>query len=99
MVYNVYMIRKQFYVTPEIDRALVILARQEGKPVAEIVREVLEKSLKTPQKPKSAGQVLLDLANMGFKGGPKDLSSNLFDYLYGDKSPNYGRSKKAIRRR
>lgn len=90
MVYNVCMIRKQFYVTPEIDRALIILARQEGKPVAEIHREILKKGLKTHKAKANSADVLFKITGIA-KKGPKDLSSNLFSYLYGEKSPNYGR--------
>ncbi|MDP3733053.1 MAG: hypothetical protein Q8Q91_00785 [Candidatus Daviesbacteria bacterium] len=92
------MIRKQIYLTPQIDTELNILARSRGKSVAEVVRSILEKSLKVKNAEKQSS-LLLDLANMGFKGGPKDLSANLFDYLYGDKSPNYGRRKKVTGRR
>lgn len=89
MVYNVYMIRKQFYVTPEIDRALLILARKEGKSVAEILRETLKKSLKIRSSQKKTMSVLDRITGIA-KKGPGDLSTNLFSYLYGDKSPNYG---------
>ena len=92
------MIQKQLYITPEIDRALQILARREGKPVAEVHREILERELVTKSKPRSGAEVLLRLTGVAGKG-PKDLSTNLFDYLYGDKSPDYGRRKKAIHRR
>lgn len=98
MVYNVYMIRKQIYLTPQIDTELNVLARSSGKSVAEVVRNILEKNLRV-KRTKKRTSLLLDLANMGFKGGPRDLSANLFEYLYGDKSPNYGRQRKAIRRR
>lgn len=97
MVYNVYMIRKQLYITPQIDRELAILARQEGKSVAEVVREILGKYLHTKNKENPAA-ILLKLAENPFKG-PKDLSTNLTSYLYGEKSPNYGKRKKVNRRR
>lgn len=88
------MIRKQFYVTPEIDRQLTILARQKGKSIAEVHREILEKRLKINNKRKEApASVLFRITGIA-KRGPRDLSTNLFDYLYGDKSPNYGRRKK-----
>lgn len=97
MVHNVYMIRKQIYLTPQIDEALIIHARQNGQSVAEVIREALTKSLKIKAKQKSAADVLLQIAGTG--KGPRDLSAHLFDYLYGDKSPNYGKRKKVIRRR
>ncbi|MDP3733339.1 MAG: hypothetical protein Q8Q91_02240 [Candidatus Daviesbacteria bacterium] len=90
------MIRKQFYVTPEIDRALIILARQEGKPVAEIHRETLEKGLKIRSSQKKTISVLDRITGIA-KKGPGDLSTNLFSYLYGDKSPNYGKNKNTSR--
>lgn len=89
------MIRKQVYLTPEIDRALTILAREEGKSVAETVREILQKVLRIRKK-EPAGTVLLRMAENPFKG-PGDLSKNLTRYLYGDLSPNYGKRKKAAR--
>ena len=41
----------------------------------------------------TGGEVLLKMAERAGHG-PRDLSSNLFDYLYGDKS-DYARPKKA----
>lgn len=92
------MQRMQLYITPEIDRALKTTAKQKGKRMAQIAREILAKGLKVKQKPESPGMFLLDLAAMGFKG-PGDLSTNLTSYLYGEKSPNYGRHKKNTHRR
>lgn len=87
------MIRKQFYVTPEIDRQLTILAREEGKPVAQVHREILEETLKVRKRREPAGAVLLRMAERAFKG-PGDLSANLFSYLYGEKSSRYGKGKR-----
>lgn len=92
------MQRMQLYITPEIDRALKTTARQKGKRTAQVVREILAKGLKVKQKPESPGTFLLELASMGFKG-PGDLSTNLTSYLYGEKSPIYGRYKKNTYRR
>ena len=89
------MIRKQLYLTPEIDRQLVIEARRQGKATAEVVRNILAKSLKTGKAKEAPGAVLVRMGENAFKGGPKDLSRNLFSYLYGDKSPNYGKGKKS----
>lgn len=90
------MIRKQFYVTPQIERELEILARQKGKSVAEVVREVLEHSLKIKKTDDSPAEVLLKIAARA-GNGPGDLSVNLTSYLYGKKSRNYGKNKKVIR--
>lgn len=96
VMYNVCcMIRKQLYLTAEIERELVITARRLGKPTAEVVRDILGKGLKVERKNEPAGTVLLKMANNAFKRGPKDLSRNLTSYLYGEKSPNYGKGKKS----
>ena len=93
------MIRKQIYLTPELDRELSIAAHREGKSVAEVVRETLSKSLNIQKKKEeNPAAILLKLAKNSFEG-PTDLSTNLTSYLYGEKSPKYGRSKKVIRRR
>lgn len=90
------MIRKQLYLTPEIDRELSILAHKEGKNVAEIIREILGKNLKVHKRDEAPADVLLRIAARAGKG-PGDLSVNLTKYLYGDKSPNYVKSTKTIR--
>ena len=90
------MIRKQIYLTPQIDRELDILARQQGKSVAEIVREILGKRLKIMDRQRKTVSVLDKITGIGEKS-PGDLSTHLFDYLYGDKSPNYGKNKNTSR--
>ena len=87
------MIRKQIYLTPALDRELAIAARREGKSEAEIVREILAGRLQVKKKREPAGAVLLRMAANAGKG-PADLSTNLFSYLYGEKSSRYGRSKR-----
>lgn len=90
------MDRMQLYITPEIKKALKTTARQNGKKVAQIAREVLSKGLKVKQSQKTTAAFLDSITGIGKKGS-KDLSTNLFDYLYGDKSPNYGKNKKTSR--
>jgi len=94
------MIRKQLYITPETDRALKIEARKQGSTQAEIIRKILAKELKVKQKKEAQGTLLLDLTTLGGKNtnGPKDLSANMFDYLYGNKSPRYGKNKPKLTR-
>ncbi len=90
------MIRKQLYLTPQIDRELEIVARQEGKSVAEVIRNLLEKSLRVKNNQQhSTASVLFKITGMA-KKSPGDLSTNLFDYLYGDKSPNYGKNRPVL---
>lgn len=93
------MIRKQIYLTPELDRELTIVAHREGKSVAEVVRETLSRRLKIHRKKdEPPGAVLLRLAANAFEG-PSDLSTNMFSYLYGEKSRKYGKHKKTTHRR
>lgn len=81
------MIRKQLYLSPDLALDVRILALKEGKSQAEVIRQALSEGVvrrfrEIRNKHKSS---LLDLAKLGFRG-PGDLSSNLFDYLYGKKS-------------
>lgn len=91
------MVRKQLYITPEIDRELTIVARKQSMPVAALVREVLEKYLKIKKKEENPAAILLKLAKKNSFIGPSNLSTNLTSYLYGEKSPNYGKRKKIAR--
>ena len=90
-MYNVY-IRHQIYLTPQLKREIEIQARKRGKSKSGVIREVLEKDLEINKNKRSGAEVLLELAKSATKKGPKDLSTNLFDYLYGDKSSNHGKN-------
>lgn len=93
------MIRHQIYLTPQLKREIEIQARKEGRSESGIIRKILENGLKIETKEKkSTADYLENITGIG-KKGPKDLSANLFDYLYGDKSPNYGKVKKVVGRR
>lgn len=84
MVYNVWcMIRTQIYLPEELKKELKYLAQKEKKPVSEIIRRAVSKEVKKKQE--NAGETLLKIASYA-KEGPGDLSTNLFDYLYGEKS-------------
>ena len=90
-MYNVCtMIRKQLYLTPDLNQTVKFLSLQEHKAEAEIIREALElgievKAKKKAQTAKATLQGLADLGKeLGIKG-PADWSTNLDDYLYGDK--------------
>ena len=79
------MIRTQVYLTEEQARDIKLKAKQEQKPQAEVIRELLNNSLHhTTSRRESTGDSLLRLAAIGGKG-PADLSSRVDDYLYGDK--------------
>ena len=81
-----HMIRKQIYLTRELDRHIHMLSQQQHKPEAEVIRDLLETGLNRRQ-PTSTGAVLLGLAALGEKlgmAGPTDLSERHDDYLYGE---------------
>jgi len=80
------MIRKQVYLTEDLNRRLRLLSQQQQKPEAEVIRETLEKGLKD-EPSMSTGEALLGLAELGKRlnlTGPTDLSERHDDYLYGD---------------
>lgn len=85
------MIRTHVYLTEEQAQTIKRRAQQEQKPKAEVIRELLDSGLvahSTTGRRKSTGETLLELATLGEKlglKGPADLSTNLDDYLYGDK--------------
>ena len=92
------MLRKQIYFTEELDREVKFRALKQKKTEAEVIRNLLydglkkDKGLKRDQVKKefeNAGDFLLSLATLNVKG-PKDLSENLDDYLYGAKSLKFG---------
>lgn len=87
------MLRTQVYLSEELNQELKLLAVKEDKPVAEIIREFLHEGLeKRRRKKKNAGTTLKEIAALAIEG-PGDLSTNLFDYLYGKKS-DYARQKR-----
>jgi len=80
------MIRKQIYLTRELEQHIHVLSQQQKKPEAEVIRDLLETGLKK-QRPISTGEALLGLAKLGETlgmSGPTDLSERHDDYLYGD---------------
>jgi hypothetical protein len=89
------MKRKQIYLTEVLDKEIALLSKKEDRPKSEVIRKLLEEGLN--KEPREApGAVLLKIAAKATPG-PGDLSTNLTRYLYGDKSPNYG--KRIARRR
>ena len=81
------MIRTQIYLTPEIKRELDLLKKRDGLGMGQVIRKVLHAALikdrSFPNKQKK-GNGLLELAKLGIKGGPKDLSARMDEYLYGE---------------
>jgi hypothetical protein len=91
MVTNLaFMIRTQVYLTEDQSQQIKLRSKQEQRPEAEILRDIVDKGLAAagPATKMSSGQSLLQLAELGKKykaQGPGDLSTNVDDYLYGDK--------------
>lgn len=79
------MLRTQVYLPKTLYQNIDIVAKKEGKPKAQIIREVLEKGLEKRGKRQTVGEALLEFAELGKKlkaRGPKDLSVNHDKYLY-----------------
>lgn len=93
------MIRKQLYITPDIDRALDIEAKRQGKSQSEVIRQIFREELGLNKKAKNPSGALFRLAQNTFSEGPKDLSTNFFDYAYGKKSLNYGSNRNTLARK
>lgn len=75
------MIRTQIYLTNPIYQGIKLLAQRENRPVAEIIRTLLEAGLKKESK-KNSAQALLRIADNAIHTDIKDLSTNLNKYLY-----------------
>lgn len=92
MVYDVWcMIRTQVYLPEDLKLQLREYADNKSIPISEVVRKAVLKEINKGKR--TAGDSLARIAAMAVKGGPKDLSSNLFDYLYGEKS-DYAKNKR-----
>jgi len=84
------MIRTQVYLTEEQSHDIKALAKREDRPEADILRDLVERGRLTTRgkRQETASEALLRLAKLGKDlglSGPTDLSTNLDDYLYGDK--------------
>lgn len=96
MVYDVWcMIRTQVYLPEDLKLQLQVYAQNENVPVSEIIRRSVHEEINKKSKI-NTGNTLLKIASMAVKGGPKDLSTNLFDYLYGKKS-DYAKNRKVAK--
>lgn len=81
------MIRTQVYFTKEDAQLIEALAAQEGVKKAEMLRTVVKKGLSTILKQRQKSLAETFRALRAIKGmGPKELSKNMDEYLYGKKS-------------
>ncbi len=79
------MIRKQIYLTEELEQQIHLTAASEQKPEAQVIREVLHAGFLQKIPARTAGEALLGLARLGEElgiKGPSDLSRNIDTYLY-----------------
>lgn len=79
------MIRTQIYLDKELHKDLTVLARKQQESMAKVARDILKEGLKRRKSIDTSGkEALKKIIAMKVTGGPKDLSSNLDYYLYGD---------------
>ena len=78
------MIRTQIYLPKQLYENIKLQAKMADKPAAQVIREYIDKGMEAQQRP-AQKDGLMKLASLNITGGPKDLASNLDDYLYGDK--------------
>ena len=97
------MIRTQVYFTREDFQLIEALASQEGMKKAEMLRRLmrlganqLRRQRRKQKRTLSVGEALLKIARQAVSG-PKNLSKNIDDYLYGNKS-EYVSKKTSYRR-
>jgi hypothetical protein len=79
------MIRTQLYLPTDLHHQIMQLAKQQAKPMAEIVRNFISQGLQRSNIDQSGKNTLLALSKLNIQGGPTDLSQNLDQYLYGGK--------------
>lgn len=83
-MYNPIMIRTQLYLPEEEHKTLLQLAQERNKSMAEIIRRLIKTGLAKEKSIDQSGKnVMLAVAGLKLRGGPKDLSRNLDYYLYG----------------
>ncbi len=71
------MIRTQVYLQDDQYERIIALAKASGMPMAEIIRTSIAKGLIKKRKNNLAG-----ISKLKLRGGPKNLSSKLDEYLY-----------------
>lgn len=76
------MRRTQIYLPETTYRVLLKLRKQRKQSIAQIIRDILHRNF-IAEELDSAEFDLENMAELKLCGGPKDLSENLDDYLYG----------------
>ncbi len=81
------LVRNQVYLYSEQLQRIRVIALQERRPVAKVIRKLIDRGLEQ-EPPADAYTALMGLAEIGERygyQGPHDLSENHDAYLYGDK--------------
>ncbi len=74
------MIRTQVYIPEVLHNRVKLVAKEQKKPFAEILRDFIKQGLKNQQRTKTKS--LASLTKLKITGGPKDLSKNMDKYLF-----------------
>ena len=81
------MLKTYLYLPEHLDEKISRTAQNQNKSKAEVIRQALEKGITAiSQQGTVSAQALLRIAEVGEKyrpKGPKDLSANLDQYLWG----------------
>ena len=82
------MIRTQVYIPEDIHRDLMLLVNQTGLNFSELIRQGAREVIKKEKlaEPKRDWRKFV---GAGGKGGPKNLSSRIDYYLYGNGNPKW----------
>ncbi|OGG14642.1 hypothetical protein A2773_02545 [Candidatus Gottesmanbacteria bacterium RIFCSPHIGHO2_01_FULL_39_10] len=80
-------IRTTIYLDEDLYMKAKKKALEERTTLTKLIKNGLKREIakKNKKKTKSKRNALLEIAKLGFRGGPKDLSANMDDYLYGGK--------------
>lgn len=81
------MLKTYLYIPEHLEDKIIQTAQSQNKSKAEVIRQALEKGITAiSQQGAVSAQALLRIAEVGEKyqpKGPKDLSANLDQYLWG----------------
>ena len=78
------MVRMQIYLEDDTRRDLGMLAKQEKRPVAKVMRDILREGIARRKKSDTSGvKTLLALTEIGATSDDRRLSEHIDHYLYG----------------